>query len=106
MVRLLQAEPGAVLWLLQWNANVQRALQAAATARGIGAERLLFAPVVPLQDHLSRLACADVYLDAWPCNAHTTAGEALWMGVPVVTLIGADLRATRGRQPAACGRTR
>ncbi|MES2886759.1 MAG: glycosyltransferase [Pseudomonadota bacterium] len=86
--RLLQSEPRAVLWLLQWNVNVQRALQAAAAARGIASERLLFAPVVPLQDHLGRLACADVYLDAWPCNAHTTAGEALWMGVPVVTLIG------------------
>ena len=41
-----------------------------------------------LQQHLSRLACADIYLDAWPCNAHTTAGEALWVGVPVVTLAG------------------
>jgi predicted O-linked N-acetylglucosamine transferase (SPINDLY family) len=43
---------------------------------------------VPLQQHMSRLACADIYLDAWPCNAHTTAGEALWAGVPVVTLQG------------------
>ena len=43
---------------------------------------------MPLQQHLSRLACADLYLDAWPCNAHTTAGEALWVGVPVVTLQG------------------
>jgi predicted O-linked N-acetylglucosamine transferase (SPINDLY family) len=40
-------------------------------------------------DHLRRLACADLYLDAWPCNAHTTAGEALWAGVPVITLVGA-----------------
>lgn len=86
--RLLQAEPRARLWLLQWNTNVQRALEAAAEARGIPRERLLFAPVVPLAQHLRRLACADLYLDAWPCNAHTTAGEALWMGVPVVTLVG------------------
>lgn len=86
--RLLHAEPRACLWLLLWNVNVQRALEAAAQARGIAKERLLFAPVVPLEEHLSRLACADVYLDAWPCNAHTTAGEALWMGVPVVTLMG------------------
>ncbi|HNJ83381.1 MAG TPA: hypothetical protein PKZ28_07095, partial [Piscinibacter sp.] len=48
-----------------------------------------FAPLLPLEQHLARLACADVFLDAWPCNAHTTAGEALWMGVPVVTLVGA-----------------
>ncbi len=86
--RLLHAEPRAYLWLLQWNGNVQRALEAAAQARGIARHRLLFAPLLPLEEHLSRLGCADVYLDTWPCNAHTTAGEALWMGVPVVTLIG------------------
>ena len=86
---LLHAVPGAVLWLLQWNANVQTTLTAAARERGIGPERLVFAPLLPLQDHLSRLACADLYLDAWPCNAHTTAGEALWCGVPVLTIQGA-----------------
>lgn len=87
--RLLHAEPRARLWLLQWNVNVQNTLEAQAEARGIPRERLLFAPVVPLTQHLRRLACADLYLDAWPCNAHTTAGEALWLGVPVVTLMGA-----------------
>ncbi len=86
--RILHAEPRASLWLLQWNMNVKHALEAAARVRGIGAHRLLFAPLLPLEEHLSRLGCADLYLDAWPCNAHTTAGEALWMGVPVVTLIG------------------
>jgi predicted O-linked N-acetylglucosamine transferase (SPINDLY family) len=86
--KLLHERADARLWLLQWNTNVQDALRAAAGARGIDPARLLFAPVLPLQQHLSRLACADVYLDAWPCNAHTTAGEALWVGVPVVTLCG------------------
>ena len=86
---LLHELPGAVLWLLQWNTNVQATLTAAANERGIAAERLVFAPLLPLQAHLSRLACADVFLDAWPCNAHTTAGEALWCGVPVVTIRGA-----------------
>jgi len=86
--RLLHAVPDAVLWLMRWNTNVQAALEAAAAARGIAPGRLCFAPMLPLDQHLSRLACADLYLDAWPCNAHTTAGEALWVGVPVVTLIG------------------
>ena len=86
---LLHALPGAVLWLLQWNTNVQAALTAAARERGIGPERLVFAPMLTQQGHLSRLACADIYLDAWPCNAHTTASEALWCGVPVVTVQGA-----------------
>ena len=85
---LLEERPDAVLWLLQWNTNVVETLRAAARARGIDEQRLVFAPIVPLQQHLSRLACADIYLDAWPCNAHTTAGEALWVGVPVVTLAG------------------
>ncbi len=86
---LLRRLPGSVLWLLQWNVNVRETLTAAAAERGIAAERLVFAPLLPLHDHLSRLACADLYLDAWPCNAHTTAGEALWVGVPVITLKGA-----------------
>ena len=85
---LLHALPDAVLWLLQWNANVQAMLTTAAVARGIAAERLVFAPLLSPEQHLRRLASADVYLDAWPCNAHTTAGEALWVGVPVVTLRG------------------
>jgi predicted O-linked N-acetylglucosamine transferase (SPINDLY family) len=87
--KLLYARPDAVLWLLRWNTNVEQALRAAAAQRGLAPERLLFAPLLPLEQHLSRLAHADLYLDAWPCNAHTTAGEALWVGVPVVTLLGA-----------------
>jgi len=85
---LLEALPGSVLWLLRWNQNVQATLTRAAAERGIDPARLLFAPVVKIEEHLSRLACADLFLDAWPCNAHTTAGEALWAGVPVVTLKG------------------
>jgi predicted O-linked N-acetylglucosamine transferase (SPINDLY family) len=85
---LMREREDALLWLLQWNTNVQDRLRTEAHARGVDPQRLLFAPVVPLQQHMSRLACAEIYLDAWPCNAHTTAGEALWAGVPVVTLQG------------------
>jgi predicted O-linked N-acetylglucosamine transferase (SPINDLY family) len=85
---LLHERADACLWLLRWNSNVEQTLRAAAAARGIDPQRLLFAPLLPLQQHLDRLACADLYLDAWPCNAHTTASEALWVGVPVLTLIG------------------
>ncbi len=86
--RILQRVPDAVLWLLTWNATVSDNLLAAARERGIAEDRLLFAPLLPHEQHMQRLACADIYLDAWPCNAHTTAGEALWVGVPVVTLTG------------------
>jgi predicted O-linked N-acetylglucosamine transferase (SPINDLY family) len=85
---LLRAQPRAVLWLLKWNLNVQQQLVAEAAARGIAADRLVFAPLISADDHLRRLSCADVFLDTWPCNAHTTASEALWVGVPVVTLMG------------------
>jgi predicted O-linked N-acetylglucosamine transferase (SPINDLY family) len=85
---LLHALPGSVLWLLQWNVNVQATLTAAARARGIEPERIVFAPLLMPQEHLSRLALADIYLDAWPCNGHTTVGEALWVGLPVVTVSG------------------
>lgn len=85
---LLREREDALLWLLRWSPQVEQRLRAEAQARGVDPQRLVFAPLLPLQQHLDRLACADLYLDAWPCNAHTTAGEALWVGVPVVTLIG------------------
>jgi predicted O-linked N-acetylglucosamine transferase (SPINDLY family) len=86
--RLLRALPDAVLWLLCWNANVQGTLTRAAIAQGIDPARLVFAPLLSAEQHLSRLAAADLYLDAWPCNAHTTASEALWTGLPPVTIVG------------------
>ena len=85
---LLRALPQAQLWLLAWNTNVEAALRAAAVRRGIDPERLVFVPTVRHEEHLGRLACADIFLDTWPCNAHTTASDALWMGVPLVTLKG------------------
>jgi len=85
---LLERLPGSVLWLLQWNASVQQSLTAAAREHGIDTHRLVFGPLLPVAHHLARLACADMFLDAWPYNAHTTAGEALWVGVPVITVRG------------------
>src|SRR6516225_9101167 len=59
-----------------------------AKARGISQERLIFAPKMPLADHLSRHRHADLFLDTLPYNAHTTASDALWAGVPVLTCLG------------------
>ncbi len=86
--RLLQALPGSVLWLLQWNAGAPAQLRAEAAARGIAPERLVFAPKIGLAGHLSRFALADLFIDSWPCNGHTTVSDALWAGVPVVTCTG------------------
>lgn len=56
--------------------------------RGINAERLIFADRLPIAEHLARHRAADLFLDTTPCNAHTTASDALWAGVPIVTQIG------------------
>jgi len=86
--RLLKQLPHSVLWLLAWNDGIVNALRSEARARGVDPDRLVFAPRVPTADHLSRFALADIFLDTWPCNGHTTASDALWAGVPVVTHIG------------------
>jgi predicted O-linked N-acetylglucosamine transferase (SPINDLY family) len=86
---LLHRLPDAVLWLLQWNDQAPKQLRQEAAARGIDPQRLVFAPKVGLGDHISRLALADIFVDTWPCNGHTTASDALWAGLPVVTFAGA-----------------
>ncbi len=87
-MRLLNAVGGSVLWLLQDNAAVSRNLRAEALRRGVAAERLVFAPRVDLDKHLARHKLADLFLDTLPYNAHTTASDALWAGLPVLTCMG------------------
>ena len=86
--RILKAVPRSVLWLLEDNPQATKNLRLAAVQRGIDPARLFFAPRVPVDVHLARLPVADFMLDNWPCNAHTTASDSLWMGVPMVTLMG------------------
>jgi predicted O-linked N-acetylglucosamine transferase (SPINDLY family) len=86
--RLLQRLPHAVLWLVEWNPQAVVALRHEARARGVDPARLVFARPLPQAAHLDRVACADLFLDTWPCNAHTTASDMLWAGVPVVTCSG------------------
>lgn len=85
---LLNEVPGSVLWLIASNDHTQANLQREATARGVAPERLVFAPRVSADAHLARQQCADIFLDTIPYNAHTTCSDALWMGLPVVTLAG------------------
>jgi predicted O-linked N-acetylglucosamine transferase (SPINDLY family) len=79
--------PWAVLWLKETNGQLHDNVRREAAARGVDPQRILFARTVDYADHFSRLALADVFVDTWPYNAHTTAADALWAGVPVVTLI-------------------
>jgi len=87
-MRLLLQVEGSVLWLLQGNASAIRNLRREAANRGVQADRLVFAPRIKHEDHLARHRLADLFLDTLPCNAHTTASDALWAGLPVVTCIG------------------
>jgi protein O-GlcNAc transferase len=87
-MRLLQRVQDSVLWLLESNPLARRNLSAAAAAAGIDSARLVFAPILPHRDHLARHRHADLLLDTLPCNAHTTASDALWAGLPVLTCVG------------------
>ncbi len=87
-MRLLRTVAGSVLWLLKTNALVERNLRSEAEKRGVDSGRLIFAPVVALAEHLGRHRHADLFLDTVPCNAHTTASDALWAGLPVLTCSG------------------
>ncbi len=93
-MRLLGAVEDSVLWLIEDSVEASANLRAAAVARGIDPGRLVFAPRVLPAEHLARHRLADILLDTLPYGAHTTASDALWMGVPVVTCLG---RAFAGR---------
>ncbi len=87
-MRLLHAVPGSVLWLLEGNRFAPGNLRREAQVRGIAAERLVFAPRLAPAEHLARHRRADLFLDTFPYNAHTTASDALWVGCPLLTIAG------------------
>lgn len=87
-MRVLEQVPNAVLWLLESNDWAQANLKAQAVKVGIASDRLVFAPRASNREHLARHQHADLFLDTFAYNAHTTGSDALWMGVPIVTLLG------------------
>ena len=87
-MRLLTKVEGSVLWLLRSNKWAEQNLKKEAEARSVSAERLIFAEKLPQADHLARQALADLFLDTFNVNAHTTTSDALWAGLPVLTKIG------------------
>lgn len=87
-MRILQQVPGSVLWLLEDTPLVVENLRAEAEKRGVAGERIVFAKRVPPAEHLARQRLADLFLDTLPYNAHTTTSDALWVGLPVLTLQG------------------
>ncbi|HEX4026389.1 MAG TPA: tetratricopeptide repeat protein [Rhizomicrobium sp.] len=87
-MRLLKALPDSVLWLLEDNASMTGHLRAAAAARGVDGVRLVFAGRAAPPAHLARHRLADLFLDTLPYGAHTTASDALWTGLPLLTCLG------------------
>lgn len=92
-MQLLHEVDGSVLWQLDGGDISRTRLRGAAMARGIDPDRIIFAERVSQAEHLARLALADLFLDTFNCNAHTTASDALWAGVPVVTVLGEQFAA-------------
>ncbi|KQT50555.1 glycosyl transferase [Methylobacterium sp. Leaf456] len=90
---VLAQVPDSVLWLLTGTDETNERLRQAATARGVAAERLVFADKRANPHHLARYPLADLFLDTFPYGSHTTAADALWMGVPVLTLMGRSFAA-------------
>lgn len=87
-MRLLAQVDGGVLWLLGTNNIAEQNLRSEASQRGVSPDRLIFSPNIELAQHLARHRLADLFLDTPYCNAHTTASDALWSGLPVLTCEG------------------
>ena len=87
-MRVMKTVPGSVLWMLVPAGACRENLRREAVARGVDPGRLVFADRRPIAEHLARHRLADLFLDALPCNAHTTASDALWAGLPVLTAMG------------------
>ena len=100
-MRLLARVEGSVLWLFEDNPAAARNLRREAARHGIAPERLVFAPRLPPDAHLARHRLADLFVDTLPYNAHTTASDALWAGLPVLTCTGTRIPGPRCRQPAS-----
>ncbi|MEQ1715200.1 MAG: tetratricopeptide repeat protein [Hyphomicrobium sp.] len=85
---VLDRVPGSVLWLLPKSPAVRANLKKEAAAHGVDPSRIIFAETLPNDQHLARHAVADLFLDSLPCTAHTTASDALWAGLPLLTCLG------------------
>jgi predicted O-linked N-acetylglucosamine transferase (SPINDLY family) len=85
---ILAATPGSVLWMLAGSEDVNQRLRDIAAQNGVAPERLIFAPKVLNPHHLARIALADLFLDTFPYGAHSTAADAITMGLPVLTVPG------------------
>jgi predicted O-linked N-acetylglucosamine transferase (SPINDLY family) len=94
---ILKGVPGSVVWMFKGTDETNARLKQMAVDQGVAAERLVFADKMRNPDHLARFVLADLFLDTLPYGAHTSASDAMWMGVPVLTMPG------RGFASRVCG---
>ena len=87
-MRLLKRVENSVLWILSENINISKNLKKEATIRGVDFNRIVFAERIKMNEHLARQKVADLFIDTFPYTGHTTASDALWVGLPVLTRIG------------------
>lgn len=87
-MRILKRVEGSVLWLFEDNPSTASYLRQEALRRDVQPERLIFAKRMPKAEHVARHRAAGLFIDTWPCNAHTTASDSLWAGLPVLTCTG------------------
>jgi protein O-GlcNAc transferase len=87
-MRLLKSVPSSVLWILESNELFAASIRMQVVQAGVDPARLILAPRMENPAHISRLALGDLFLDSLPCNSHTTASDALWAGLPLITCRG------------------
>ena len=87
-MEILKEVPKGILWQLKMNDDMEKNLKKEAYKKGVDQNRIIFAPKIPRKEHLERLALADLGLDTFTYNGHTTTSDALWAGMPVITLKG------------------
>ncbi len=87
-INILKKVSNSVIWILASNSSVSENLKSEAKKRGVNENRIIFAKKLPINEHLKRIELADLFLDTFPYGAHTTASDAIRMGLPVITMIG------------------
>ena len=87
-MNMLKKVSNSVLWIFKSNETASKNLKKESIARGVDPNRIIFASYLPVEEHLKRISLADLFLDTFPCNAHTTASDAVRMGLPIITIAG------------------
>ena len=101
-MNIIKKVNNSVLWILRSNETAEKNLKKEAKNRGVDPDRIIFASFLPNDEHLKRISLADLFLDTFPYNAHTTASDAVRMGIPIITLVGNSFASRVGSSILSC----